>query len=90
MSCWHIIAQELWALEKQRADLANETERLKQDNEFMEGEINTLRATVTEQMQQITSLKVRACCATLCHFVPHVPCSHLMCPDCTQCTDWAV
>ena len=51
--------QELWTLEKQRADLASESERVKQDNEFMEGEINTLRATVTEQMQQVTSLKVR-------------------------------
>jgi DNA repair exonuclease SbcCD ATPase subunit len=52
------LLQELWALEKQRADLASETERVKQDNEFMEGEITTLRATVTEQMQQVTALKV--------------------------------
>lgn len=28
--------QELWTLEKQRADLASELERYKQDNEFME------------------------------------------------------
>jgi hypothetical protein len=54
-----VCPQELWTLEKQRADLASETERVKQDNEFMEGEITTLRATVTEQMQQVTALKVR-------------------------------
>ncbi|GFH31408.1 uncharacterized protein HaLaN_30451, partial [Haematococcus lacustris] len=41
----------------QRASLASELERVKQDNEFMEGEISTLRATVTEQMQQSTTLK---------------------------------
>jgi cell division protein FtsB len=44
--------QELWTLEKQRADLASEVEKYKQDNEFMEGEINTLRSTVNEHMQQ--------------------------------------
>uniref|UniRef100_A0A7R9YUF5 Uncharacterized protein n=1 Tax=Chlamydomonas euryale TaxID=1486919 RepID=A0A7R9YUF5_9CHLO len=49
--------QELWTLEKQRADLASELERYKQDNEFMEGEISTLRASVTEQLQQLTAYK---------------------------------
>ena len=46
--------QELWTLEKQRADLASEVEKYKQDNEFMEGEISTLRSTVNEQMQQVS------------------------------------
>lgn len=45
--------QELWTLEKQRADLASEVEKYKQDNDFMEGEINTLRSTVNDQMQQV-------------------------------------
>ncbi|KAG1659222.1 hypothetical protein FOA52_008991 [Chlamydomonas sp. UWO 241] len=49
--------QELWTLEKQRADLASELERYKQDNEFMEAEITTLRSTVNEQLQQLTVIK---------------------------------
>ncbi|KAJ9528718.1 hypothetical protein QJQ45_020614, partial [Haematococcus lacustris] len=49
--------QELSSSDQQRASLASELERVKQDNEFMEGEISTLRATVTEQMQQSTTLK---------------------------------
>lgn len=49
----HQQRQELWTLEKQRADLASEVEKLKQDNEFMEGEITSLRATVTDHMQQV-------------------------------------
>lgn len=53
------LPQELWALEKQRADLASECERVKGDNEFMEGEISTLRATVADQAAQLTSVKVR-------------------------------
>ncbi|KAF5825842.1 hypothetical protein DUNSADRAFT_6509, partial [Dunaliella salina] len=49
--------QVVWTLEKDRADLAAEFERFKQDNEFMEGEISSLRSTVTEQMQQLTTCK---------------------------------
>ncbi|KAL6761625.1 hypothetical protein V8C86DRAFT_2532972 [Haematococcus lacustris] len=51
------VSQELSSSDQQRASLASELERVKQDNEFMEGEISTLRATVTEQMQQSTTLK---------------------------------
>lgn len=50
--------QEIWTLEKHRADLAAEYERFKQDNEFMEGELSSMRSTVSEQMQQITTCKV--------------------------------
>eukprot|EP00798_Chlamydomonas_sp_ICE-L_P020179 gene20179-26916_t len=49
--------QELWALEKQRADLASEAEKYKQDSEYMEGEIRSLRVTNTDQLALCKTLK---------------------------------
>ena len=35
--------QEVWALEKQRADLASELDRTRQEQDFLEGECSSLR-----------------------------------------------
>lgn len=47
------LRQDVWSLEKQRADLASELEKYKQDNSFMEVEVSNLRSTVNDQLQQV-------------------------------------
>lgn len=49
--------QELWNLERQRAELAVENEKQKEANEFMEGEISSMKGTIGQQINYIASMK---------------------------------